>query len=220
MATETTHMAATEADAIPTNLHVQSPSNAESKIVYLTSLSIKSVLAWMERLTTFEIEHLSMVVIPAHFIQEHVLLTALDRVACSSVREAKLLSLKYDGEDVYTITDKDLNSLLNFALLPSSKADFRFHFIATLYFSPLSPTVKLGYYTLSPLLEAILSYFRDVASFHRFFTQKCTTLAQEENLKFLPLMKKDTHKLTESNYWSLFPCPAGHQTANRPLPRT
>jgi hypothetical protein len=133
----------------------------------------------MERLATLEIQHPSMSVTPVHFIQKHMLQSALNRLACFPAPEANFFAVKYDG-------DKDLHLMLYYSLLPASTAEFRLLFDSILYFKRLGPSFKLEYFHLSTLLESILAYLRDVSSFHRFLTQICVTIA----LDFIPPMKR------------------------------
>jgi hypothetical protein len=60
-----------EAMKSPSVTHIiQNPSYAKLKDWFLNNLSVKSVLTWLERLITLEIQHPSMVIMPVHFIHQ------------------------------------------------------------------------------------------------------------------------------------------------------
>jgi hypothetical protein len=157
-------------------------------IPILTQLSVREVLIWQEGLTTLDFQHSPMPVDPVHYVEKSVLTSALNKLRRSTISAASAFSIHYNSDNIHKIDANNLNLLLFHTLVPASKTEFKALFNSSIRFKPLEEAFQPQQLHLATLLDATLSYLKDVSLFHRFLTQGCTTPAQELKLDYLPLM--------------------------------
>jgi hypothetical protein len=163
-------------------------STSVPTIPILTQLSVREVLIWQEGLTTLDFQHFPMPVDPVHYVQKSVLTSALNKLGRSTISAASAFSIHYNSHNIHKIDANNLNLLLFHTLAPTSKTEFKALFNSSIRFKPLEEAFQPQQLYLATLLDATLSYLKDVSLFHRFLTQGCTTPAQELELDYLPLM--------------------------------
>jgi hypothetical protein len=170
---------------------VQQPPLEERRQWELRSLSLKSILYWIDMIQEKKVQHPTMTILLNHYVKNSIWEELYNQVVLVEYRfpDAPKLIKHYEGNAILSITDDHLLKFLHYAKVPSSKAEFLQLFDTTISFKSLPVGFKYDIYGLPLLINCISDYLRQVLNYHRFLTQLSPTRESEILLDYIPLIK-------------------------------